>query len=279
MNPELPGGISAVRRVDYARWFRDTITNLLKRNHLLLMSANPNPPYSCHISPGVISMIRSSCEGTFPESPEYCAQVETNLKDAAVQVQKKASCGDCILRETFWLARAVITVLVLMRMAWLVFESIKKRIIRYKRKVATTLKATKRYEVKADGFEDENVYSTALDKLEQELQCPMCRDWLSSPVLLPCGHKYCKECWKGHVENSKQLVDAIVADPQIRSKLSYHARCPLDSECYLVIWSLLTGDREVEKTAGQVDDRSSNAIVEIVKEMRKTASSEKGEKN
>uniref|UniRef100_A0A1I8JMV8 RING-type domain-containing protein n=1 Tax=Macrostomum lignano TaxID=282301 RepID=A0A1I8JMV8_9PLAT len=33
--------------------------------------------------------------------------------------------------------------------------------------------------------------------LEQELKCPLCRAWFVRPLLLPCGHSLCRDCWAG----------------------------------------------------------------------------------
>jgi len=39
-----------------------------------------------------------------------------------------------------------------------------------------------------------NLYSESLEKLDQELTCPICRKHFEEPKLLQCCHYYCREC-------------------------------------------------------------------------------------
>jgi len=39
-----------------------------------------------------------------------------------------------------------------------------------------------------------NLYSESLEKLDQELTCPICRKHFEEPKVLQCCHYYCLEC-------------------------------------------------------------------------------------
>ena len=36
--------------------------------------------------------------------------------------------------------------------------------------------------------------ATDLDRMAQELRCPLCFDTFNDPHVLPCQHSFCKEC-------------------------------------------------------------------------------------
>ncbi|XP_006823565.2 putative E3 ubiquitin-protein ligase MID2 [Saccoglossus kowalevskii] len=42
------------------------------------------------------------------------------------------------------------------------------------------------------------------DALQRELSCPICFELYSSPLLLPCGHTFCKDCLADTLEKHKQ---------------------------------------------------------------------------
>uniref|UniRef100_A0A3B4DJL7 RING-type domain-containing protein n=1 Tax=Pygocentrus nattereri TaxID=42514 RepID=A0A3B4DJL7_PYGNA len=33
-----------------------------------------------------------------------------------------------------------------------------------------------------------------MEAIEQTLKCPVCMDFFTDPVLLPCGHNFCRTC-------------------------------------------------------------------------------------
>uniref|UniRef100_A0A1I8F4M5 RING-type domain-containing protein n=1 Tax=Macrostomum lignano TaxID=282301 RepID=A0A1I8F4M5_9PLAT len=42
-----------------------------------------------------------------------------------------------------------------------------------------------------------NVRQASAKASRQELKCPLCRAWFVRPLLLPCGHSLCRDCWAG----------------------------------------------------------------------------------
>ena len=39
-----------------------------------------------------------------------------------------------------------------------------------------------------------SLYTESLEKLDQELTCPICLKHFEEPKVLPCCHYYCREC-------------------------------------------------------------------------------------
>lgn len=53
--------------------------------------------------------------------------------------------------------------------------------------------------------------------MEEELKCPQCRHFLRQPVLLPCGHSYCRDCvllLKQQRRNEGLLLPSLPPLPQ-----------------------------------------------------------------
>ena len=54
---------------------------------------------------------------------------------------------------------------------------------------------------RAEGGGD--LFSTSLQKLDDELTCPVCTDHFKEPKVLPCLHYYCKTCIADLIKRAK----------------------------------------------------------------------------
>ena len=48
-----------------------------------------------------------------------------------------------------------------------------------------------------------DLFSTSLQKLDDELTCPVCTDHFKEPKVLPCLHYYCKTCIADLIKRAK----------------------------------------------------------------------------
>ena len=48
-----------------------------------------------------------------------------------------------------------------------------------------------------------DLFSTSLQKLDNELTCPVCTDHFKDPKVLPCLHYYCKTCIADLIKRAK----------------------------------------------------------------------------
>ena len=53
----------------------------------------------------------------------------------------------------------------------------------------------------AEGGED--LFSKSLQKLDDELTCPLCTQHFREPKVLPCLHYYCKACIADLIKSAK----------------------------------------------------------------------------
>ena len=77
-------------------------------------------------------------------------------------------------------------------------------------RVASTTAATT-----AD-VEDTAVASRANEKLQKEMSCPICLDWLSDPHMLPCQHAFCGECIDQHLRSHREGFCPTCRAPTVR---------------------------------------------------------------
>lgn len=59
---------------------------------------------------------------------------------------------------------------------------------------------------------------TALGQLGQEATCPLCLDFFEQPMVLSCGHNFCRDCLA--------QLGAEFSCPQCRAKVGRDSACP-----------------------------------------------------
>ena len=60
------------------------------------------------------------------------------------------------------------------------------------------------------------VASRANEKLQKEMSCPICLDWLSDPHVLPCQHAFCGECIDQHLRSHREGFCPTCRAPTVR---------------------------------------------------------------
>lgn len=55
--------------------------------------------------------------------------------------------------------------------------------------------------------------SSLVQKLDGELICGICLEFFKTPLLLPCGHNFCRECVLGIIENCNSFSIISLAPP------------------------------------------------------------------
>jgi hypothetical protein len=85
--------------------------------------------------------------------------------------------------------------------------------------------------------EDTAVASRANEKLQKEMSCPICLDWLSDPHVLPCQHAFCGECIDQHLRSHREGFCPTCRAPTVR-------RAPRRSPQLAAMVELFRGMRE-----------------------------------
>uniref|UniRef100_A0A7N8X9K3 RING-type domain-containing protein n=1 Tax=Mastacembelus armatus TaxID=205130 RepID=A0A7N8X9K3_9TELE len=62
------------------------------------------------------------------------------------------------------------------------------------------------------------VTPTPQDQLAYELSCPICLQLYSDPVVLPCGHNYCRACICKTVDALDKKAKTILRCPECREE-------------------------------------------------------------
>ncbi|XP_072094803.1 zinc-binding protein A33-like [Mobula birostris] len=50
----------------------------------------------------------------------------------------------------------------------------------------------------------------------EEIICPICRDFFTDPVILECGHSFCRSCWESEVRSSCPKCGKVFVDCSLR---------------------------------------------------------------
>lgn len=88
--------------------------------------------------------------------------------------------------------------------------------------------------------------SSKLQKLEEQMTCPVCLGIYNDPKTLPCHHSYCKVCLKG-ISEAQEGGDKVITCPQCRARTpipqvvgvggfvkSHHIGCLKELHSYLI---------------------------------------------